>query len=239
MIRIENLTKNFNGKPLLKRVNLKIEKGSTTVIIGRSGCGKTVLLKLIIGLLKPENGSVLVNGVDVTKIGYKKLLQLRKKFGMLFQSSALFDSMTSSQNVGLALRKRLKLPEPEVKRRIEKSLKMVGLEGIQDSFPEELSGGMKKRVGLARAVAIDPEIILYDEPTAGLDPLASKKIVELITRLQSELSATSVVVTHKLSVARKVGDKIAMLHDGEIRFVGTPLEIEEIQDDIVKEFIGK
>ena len=223
---------------MLNDVNLEVQDGETMVVMGRSGCGKSVLLKHIIGLMKPDSGAVLVDGLDITKLDTKALAAVRKRFGMVFQSSALFDSMTVEQNVGLALRKHLGLPEEEVRRKIAASLEVVELEGVEDLFPSELSGGMKKRVALARAIAIDPEFILYDEPTAGLDPVTSRAINKLIVRLKERMSVTSVAVTHDVLSAFEIGDRIAILQDGAIRFEGTPDETRHCDDPIVDQFIS-
>ncbi|HID96083.1 MAG TPA: ATP-binding cassette domain-containing protein [Candidatus Latescibacteria bacterium] len=239
MIAIENLKKSFGENQVLKGVNLNVEKGETMVVIGRSGCGKTVLLKLIIGLLKPDTGSILIDGEDITKVKYKRLLDIRKKVGMLFQASALFDSLTVEQNVGLALRRHSKLPDKEIREKIQKCLAVVELNGIERLLPSEISGGMKKRVGLARAVAMDPEIVLYDEPTAGLDPVTAQGIIRLIIELQNRLSVTSIAVTHDLETAYEIGDRIALLYNGRIHFVGTPEQIKTSEDRVVRQFINR
>lgn len=237
MIEIKDVFKSFRKNEVLKGVNLTIKKGETIVIIGRSGCGKSVLLKLIMGLLKPDSGKILVNGDDVTALNDKELRELRQKFGMLFQASALFDSMTVDENVGLGLREHTKLLEDEVKQRVQEKLKMVGLSRVEEKKPAELSGGMKKRVGLARAIAMDPEYVLYDEPTTGLDPIMADVINDLIISLRNTLSITSIAVTHDIVSAYKIADRVAMLYEGKIIFVGTPQEVKNTNDPTVKQFI--
>ncbi|RKY72087.1 MAG: ABC transporter ATP-binding protein [Candidatus Latescibacterota bacterium] len=238
MVEIKGVFKSFEGKSVLSGVDLQVQRGETMVVIGRSGCGKTVLLKLIIGLLKPDHGSILIDGIDIVRVKYKKLLELRKRMAMLFQGAALFDSLTVEENVGLALRRHSGLPEEEIKDRIRQCLAMVELEGTGHLMPAELSGGMKKRVAIARAIAMGPGIVLYDEPTTGLDPITAQNIVSLIADLQNRISATSIVVTHDLSVAYQIGQRIAMLHDGRIRFVGSPEQIKTSEDEIIKHFVS-
>jgi len=238
MVEIKGVFKSFEGKSVLSGVDLQVQRGETMVVIGRSGCGKTVLLKLIIGLLKPDRGSILIDGVDIVRAKYRKLQELRKRMAMLFQGAALFDSLTVEENVGLALRRHSGLPEEEIKDRIRQCLAMVELEGTGQLMPAELSGGMKKRVAIARAIAMGPGIVLYDEPTTGLDPITAQNIVSLIADLQNRISATSIVVTHDLSVAYQIGQRIAMLHDGRIRFVGSPEQIKTSEDEIIKHFVS-
>ena len=237
MIKIKNLHKSFNGQEVLRGVNLHIKKGETIVIIGRSGCGKSVLLKHLIGLLYPDMGEVIVDGNEVSDMQGKTLDEFRKNFGMLFQGAALFDSLNVFENVGFAYLEHSKLPMEEIKVQVEKALSSVDLADVGDKMPAELSGGMKKRVGLARAICNHPKIILYDEPTTGLDPIMSDMINDLIIRLHTQLKVTSVVVTHDMTSAYKVGTKIAMLYDGKIISVGTPDEIKNTSDPIVRQFI--
>jgi phospholipid/cholesterol/gamma-HCH transport system ATP-binding protein len=237
MIEIVDLCKSFGGNEVLKDVNLKIKKGETVVVIGRSGCGKSVLLKHIIGLMKPDCGSILVGGVDVTTLKGNQLYEFRRKFGMLFQGAALFDSLSVWQNVGLGLIEHTDLSEREIRERAREKLALVGLTGVEDVHPAELSGGMKKRVGLARAIAMDPEVVLYDEPTTGLDPIMADVINELIRTLQATLKITSVAVTHDMKSAYKIGDKLAMLYGGKIVFEGTPDEIMHTRDEAIRQFI--
>lgn len=237
-IEIKNLYRAFGGLQVLKGVNLLIERGETIVIIGRSGCGKSVLLKNIIGILKPDSGEIFMDGVDVTKLGEYGLTEYRKRFGMLFQGAALFDSLTVKENVAFELEEHLNLSEAEISRRVREYLGMVGLTGIEDKKPAELSGGMKKRVGLARAIAMNPEFILYDEPTTGIDPIMGDIINELIVKLHDQLRVTSIVVTHDMVSAYKIADRIAMLYNGKIVFTGTPEEIKETDDPVVHQFIS-
>ena len=222
---------------MLGGVDLMIGEGRTVAIIGESGCGKSVLLKIIIGLLKPNSGSVLFDGLDITRIKYKELVEIRKRFGMVFQGSALFDSLTVEENVGLGLRRHTKLSEEEVRKRIGWCLDHVGLKGVDDKFPAELSGGMKKRVAFARAIAMNPQFLLYDEPTTGLDPVTARRINQLIGYLNQKLSVTSIIVTHDIATVSRVADRMAMLHQGVIRFEGTPEEMMGAEDPVVRQFV--
>ncbi|MBU4310263.1 ABC transporter ATP-binding protein [bacterium] len=237
MIVIEDLHKSFGDNKVLRGVNLKIEKGKTFVIIGRSGCGKSVLLKHIIGILKPNKGRILIDGCDITKLDKKRLNEVRKKFGMLFQGAALFDSLTVEENVAFGLRRHTNLSREETRRIVNEKLGLVGLARNGLLRPAELSGGMKKRVGLARAIAMEPEIVLYDEPTTGVDPIMGDAINELIIELHDKLKITSVAVTHDMISAYKVADRIAMLYEGEIIEVGTPREIKNTKNPVVRQFI--
>ncbi len=239
MVRIEcrNVWKQFDDKRVLQGVDLTIEPGETVVIIGQSGTGKSVLLKHIVGLLAPDRGAVLVDGVNVGKLSRKKLFELRMRFGMVFQSAALFDSLTVAENVGLAIREHTDKSDEEIARICDDKLRMVGLEGVGNKAPSELSGGMKKRVGFARAIAMNPQCVLYDEPTTGLDPIMADVINNLIIKLSSDLKITSVVVTHDLASAYKVGHRIAMLHEGVVIFQGTPDEVRETNHPLVRQFI--
>jgi phospholipid/cholesterol/gamma-HCH transport system ATP-binding protein len=237
MIHIVDLHKSFGDTRVLCGVNLEIGDSETIVIIGRSGCGKSVLVKHINGLLKPDRGKIMVDGEDISHYQGKKLFQLRRKFGMLFQGSALLDSMTVADNVGLGLKHHTSLDEEAIHQRVRSRLAMVGLLGMESLYPAELSGGMKKRVGLARAMALDPKYLIFDEPTTGLDPIMADVINELILRLQKELSITSIAVTHDMVSASKIADRIAMLHEGKIIFDGTPQQIRQSTDPIVQQFI--
>ncbi len=237
MIQLQDLYKSFRRQRVLEGVTLEIKTGETMVIIGRSGCGKSVLLKHIIGLLRPDGGKVLVEGKDVGGLSPSGLKDLRKHFGMLFQGAALFDSLTVGENVALALREHHRMGNGKVEEIVARKLKMVGLQGVESMKPAELSGGMKKRVGLARAIAMDPQYVLYDEPTTGLDPIMADKINELIRQLQKDLSITSVAVTHDMQSAYKIADRIAMLYEGRIIFLGTPQEIQDSASPIVQQFI--
>jgi phospholipid/cholesterol/gamma-HCH transport system ATP-binding protein len=237
MIEIINLHKSFGKNHVLRGVNLKVEKGESMVVIGGSGSGKSVLLKHIIGILKPDEGKVLIGGIDITTLSENELYEMRKKFGMLFQMSALFDSMTVWENVGFSLIRQKRMSEKEAKALAGEKLRMVGLVGVEDLMPSELSGGMKKRVGLARAIAHEPEILLYDEPTTGLDPIMADAINDLIVEMKKHLSITNVAITHDMHSAYKIADRIAMLYEGKIIEIGTPYEIKNTQYPIVRQFI--
>ena len=237
MIEIINLCKSFDGHKVLDGLNLNINTGETTVIIGRSGCGKSVLLKHIIGLLRPDSGQVLIDGKDVTKMDEKELSFLRMKFGMLFQGAALFDSLNILENVAFGMIEHMNSPKEEIAKRVRECLNLVGLKGIEDKKPAELSGGMRKRVGLARAIALRPQIILYDEPTTGVDPIMGDAINDLIIELHNKLKVTSIAVTHDMTSAYKIGNRIAMLYNGKIVVNGTPEEIKNTKDPIVRQFI--
>ena len=238
MIEISGLHKSLAGHKVLNGVYLKIDKGITCVIIGRSGCGKSVLLKHIVGILKPEKGKVVIDGQEVGALKEKELAALRLKIGMVFQGGALFDSMTVGENVGFGLIEHDHLPHRQLLERIEESLALVGLHGIANLMPSELSGGMRKRVALARAICIKPEIILYDEPTTGVDPITADSINELIKDLHDKLKVTSIVVTHDMKSAYKVADKIAMLYHGKIIAEGASEEIQDSGNPIVHQFIN-
>ncbi len=237
MIEIINLCKNFGDHVVLNNLNLTINTGETTVIIGRSGCGKSVLLKHIIGILKPDSGQAFIDGKDITKLADRAVNAIRMKFGMLFQGAALFDSLSVWENVAFGMLEHARKQKEEVMDRVVECLNIVGLSGVEELKPAELSGGMRKRVGLARAICMKPEIILYDEPTTGLDPIMADAINTLIRELHDKLKVTSVAVTHDMISAYKIADKIAMLYDGRIVAVGTPEEIKNTRDPVVKQFI--
>jgi phospholipid/cholesterol/gamma-HCH transport system ATP-binding protein len=237
IISIRGLTKTFDRVRVLDELDLEIYRGETHVVIGRSGCGKSVLLKHITGLLSPDAGQILFQNEDITDFTRKKLFQMRMHFGMLFQSSALFDSMSVGENVALPLRKHTDMEEEEIRVKVCEKLQLVGLTDVYDKYPAEMSGGMKKRIGLARAVVMNPSVVLYDEPTTGLDPIMADVINELIMGLKKELEITSIVVTHDIKSAYKVGDHIAMLHGGRIIFSGTPQEVRTTDRPIVRQFI--
>jgi phospholipid/cholesterol/gamma-HCH transport system ATP-binding protein len=240
MIEIKNLHKKFGNKEVLKGINLTINKWETIVIIGRSGCGKSVLIKHIVGLLQPDEGYVKVEGRIVSDLNEKELYQLRKKFGFLFQGSALFDSMTVEENVGLSLMESSAKPHSEeIHKVVNEKLSIVALSGVNKLKPAELSGGMKKRVGLARALVTNPDYILYDEPTTGLDPIMSDSIDKLIKELTEKLNVTSIVVTHDMQSVKNVADKVAMIHDGIVYFTGTPDEMLKSKDPVIIEFIKR
>jgi phospholipid/cholesterol/gamma-HCH transport system ATP-binding protein len=237
MIQIQGLRKSFNSAEVLRGVDLEIPDHETVVVIGRSGCGKSVLLKHLCGLLKPDAGSVMVDGVDIVPMSEDALAPVRRKFGFLFQGAALFDSMTLFDNVAFPLREERKLSEDEITRRVEEVLEIVDLLQAKDKKPAELSGGMRKRAGLARAFVMLPKYLLYDEPTTGLDPVRADSINNLILRLRDRYQVTSVAVTHERASAYKIADRIAMLHDGRIHAVGTPQEIQANPNPIVQQFI--
>ncbi|MGD0262006.1 MAG: ABC transporter ATP-binding protein [Verrucomicrobiota bacterium] len=237
MIEVRDLKKRFGAHSILDGVTFRIEKGESVVIIGRSGGGKSVLLKHLIGLLSPDAGQVLIDGENIVPMNERQLLRVRRKFGMLFQSAALFDSMTVAENVGFAFRRDRSLPKKEIRQKVAEMLEMVDLPGTEDKQPSELSGGMKKRVGLARAIIYHPQIILYDEPTTGLDPIASDSIDKLILRVRDRLDVTTVVVTHDMRSARRLGQRIMLLHKQRIYATGTPDEIFNSQDPVVRQFV--
>ncbi len=237
MIRIKGLWKSFGDNKVLKGLNLDIETGETIVVIGQSGCGKSVLMKTIVGLLIPDDGEIEIENVSLKNISRKKLLEIRKKIGMVFQSSALFDSFSVWENVGLGLIEHSKMSQDEIMRIAREKLKLVGLSDVEDMYPAELSGGMKKRVGIARAIAMNPQFVLYDEPTTGLDPIIADRINNLIIELQKKLNITTVTVTHDIISAYKIADRIAMLYDGEIIFDGTPKEVQNTDNPYVQQFI--
>ncbi len=240
MIEIVNLHKAFNSNKVLNGVNLLINEGETLAIIGKSGSGKSVLLKHIVGLLFPDEGYVVVENEKIDPADKNKLYKIRRKFGYLFQSAALFDSMTVGENIALPLVENdYNLSGNEINKRIREKLELVGLPGTENMKPAELSGGMKKRVGLARALVTEPRYILYDEPTTGLDPIMSDSIDELIKNLADKLNVTSIVVTHDMFSVKNVSDRIAMLHEGKIYFVGTPEEILNSDDKVINEFIKR
>ena len=237
MISIRNVTKNFGGKNVLNGLSLEIPRGETLVIMGQSGCGKSVLLKIITGLMAADSGEIWFDGTEISSLKGKKINNLRRKIGMLFQSAALFDSMTVAENVAFMLDQHTDLDKREMRRVVDEKLGLVDLEGVQDLRPAELSGGMRKRVGLARALAFDPEVILYDEPTTGLDPVTCTEINQLIKDLHERLQVTSVVVTHDMHSAFSVATRMAMIHEGKRVAYGRPNEIINIDDPILQQFI--
>jgi phospholipid/cholesterol/gamma-HCH transport system ATP-binding protein len=237
MIIISNLHKRFGPKQVLKGVNLKIYDGESLVILGPSGCGKSVLLKHIIGLMKPDSGQVLIDGEDITAFDQKRLDALRMRMGMLFQSAALFDSLNVEENIAFGLRRHTSLSDKAIHHIVSEKLELVGLPGTNYLMPSELSGGMRKRVGLARAIAMEPEMILYDEPTTGLDPIMTSAIDELHLSLKERLGVTSIVVTHDLNSAYRTCDRIALHWGGQIVEIGTKDEIINSPNPIVQQFI--
>ncbi|HFE64036.1 ABC transporter ATP-binding protein [candidate division KSB1 bacterium 4484_188] len=237
MIEIENLWKSFNSNQVLTGLQLNIHDGESLVVIGKSGSGKSVLLKLMIGLLKPERGKIRIEREDIVGMGFRDLQKIRRRFGFVFQAAALFDSLTVAENVGLALRKFFHYSEGKIEHRIRECLAFVDLEGAENKYPAELSGGMKKRVGVARAIATYPQYILFDEPTTGLDPETAENINQLIVKLKNEMEVTSVVVTHDMHSAFTVGDRIVLLHDGKIEVEGSPTEIRKMVHPEVQKFL--
>ncbi|WIW71022.1 ABC transporter ATP-binding protein [Anaerosinus gibii] len=237
MIELKGVNKSFQQRRILKNINLEITKGETLAIIGASGSGKSTLLRLIIGLLKPDNGEIWIKNKEISNLSEKELNEVRLNMGMVFQYSALFDSMTIGDNVAFGLREHTTLSEAEIKEIVQENLRMVDLEGFENMMPNELSGGMKKRVSLARAIAFKPEILLYDEPSAGLDPMMSAKIDELIYHMQQKLGVTSIVVTHHMNSAFAIADRIAMIHEGEIIAIGDVEMIQNLENPIVQNFI--
>jgi phospholipid/cholesterol/gamma-HCH transport system ATP-binding protein len=235
-IEVEDLHKSFGSQTVLNGVNLKIECGETLTVLGPSGTGKSVLLRLIIGLQKPDAGSIKVNGKEITQLTRKKLNQVRKEIGFLFQSAALYDSLSVEENVAFPLRQHTQLSDTERTEQVRALLTSVGIEGGFEKLPAQISGGMRKRVGLARALALAPKILLYDEPTAGLDPVTSSKINELILRLQKERKISSIVVTHDVHSARTVSDRLAFLHEGSIKAEGSAEELERSDNELIFQF---
>ena len=238
LIKFDNVFKDFGDKEVLRGVSIGVAKNESVVVIGQSGCGKSVLLKHINGLIKPDSGTVYVGSNDIGALRFKELNDVRQNIGMLFQSAALLDSLTVGENVGLALKEVMHLSAIERREIVAEKLALVGLSGTESKFPSELSGGMRKRVGLARAIATNPAILLYDEPTTGLDPITADRINDLIIDLHKKLHVTSITVTHDMTSAYKVGEKIVMLYDGKVEFEGSPDETRNSSNPIVKQFIN-
>lgn len=237
MIQLKDVYKAFGPKQVLQGFSLDVKEGETMVIIGYSGTGKSVAIKHIVGLLEPDAGEVWVDNVRVDTLPRRELVQLRSKIGYVFQFAALFDSLSIGENVAMGLRKQGTLTDAEIAARVEESLRIVDLDDVAHRFPAELSGGMRKRVGIARAVALRPKYILYDEPTTGLDPVTSAVIDELMVRMRDQLGVTGIVITHDMRSAYRVGTRIAMLYEGRVRWVGTVDEIHHTDDPIVRQFI--
>ncbi len=237
MIRVVDLHKAFGDNKVLRGVNFRLRRGETLVIIGQSGCGKSVLLKHIMGLLKPDRGKVFVDDVEITSLSEDELHTITRKFGMLFQGTALFDSMTVGENVAFGLERYTDYSKEEIKELVRENLAKVGLRDIEDLMPYELSGGMRKRVGLARAIAYKPDIILYDEPSTGIDPIRADAINDLIILMKKDMKATELIITHDMVSAYKIADRIGMLYEGKIIEIGTPEEIENSKNPIVQQFI--
>jgi len=236
-IRVANLYKSFGESQVLRGVDLEVHQGESMVVIGGSGSGKTVLIKCIIGLMQPDEGEIYVDDLEISNLNEKGMNEVRKKFGMLFQWGALFDSMTVWENVGFGLRHQTRLKEEDIRRIASEKLALVGLRNVEDLMPSELSGGMRKRVSLARAIAIEPEILLYDEPTTGIDPIMADAINDLIVEMREKLNVTSIAITHDMKSAYKIGDRIAMLYQGKIIEIGTPEEIGNSSNSIVQQFV--
>ncbi|MSR88050.1 MAG: ABC transporter ATP-binding protein [Candidatus Margulisbacteria bacterium] len=238
MITLKNVTKSFNGNSIVRGIDLSVSEGERIAIIGPSGCGKSTLLRLLMGLQQTDTGQVWIDNEDITQMDIKQLRRMRTKFGMLFQHAALFDSMTVGENVAFPLREILHLPEAEIQARVKDKLLWVEMSGKEHRMPSELSGGQQKRVGLARAIACDPKIILYDEPTTGLDPILSTNIEDLIVKLNKESHTTSIIVTHQISTILRTADKIYLMRDGVLLPPETPESIQESQNPYIKEFIS-
>ncbi len=237
MIRLENIHKTLSNKEVLRGLNLHVEEGETMVIVGGSGTGKSVSLKHIVGLMRPDEGSVQVDGHEISTARGRKLDRIRECFGVLFQSGALLNWMTVEQNVALPLYEHTKLGDDEIRTKVREKLEMVSLDGSEEKYPSEISGGMKKRVALARAIITEPKILLYDEPTSGLDPVMSRHVDKLIVEMRERLNVTSVVVTHDLHSAFSIGDRVAMLHEGRAIEVAAPKDFAKSENEIVREFI--
>jgi phospholipid/cholesterol/gamma-HCH transport system ATP-binding protein len=239
LIDVQDLYKSFNGFPVLKGINLKIPEGTTTVILGGSGSGKTVLMKHIMGLFKPDRGQVIVDGQNVSTMSRQELAVFRQRMGMVFQSAALFDSMTVADNVAFPLREHNPgLSEAEIQEKVKEKLAVVDLHGVEQKFPAELSGGMRKRVGLARAIVREPKIVLYDEPTTGLDPLTTESVDEMIIHARERLLVTSVVISHDVGSAFHIADRIAMLNEGRVVEEGTPAAVRNTKEPFTRQFLA-
>jgi len=238
-IVVRDLSKSFGDRKVLKSVSFDVYEGEIFILIGGSGSGKSTTIKHIIGLLQPDSGSIEIDGVDITKLSKKELIEFRRKLGYLFQEGALFDSLKVWENVGFYYLENTKMSEKEIKEIAIEKLSLVGLKGVEDLYPSQLSGGMRKRVSLARAISTNPEIVLYDEPTSGLDPITSAMIDNLILNLRNTLGMTSIVVTHDLATAFDIGDRIAFIHKGVIYAIGTPEEIKNSPDPVVQQFINR
>ncbi len=238
IIQVVGLHKAFGEHQVLKGIDLAVPAGSTLVILGGSGSGKTVLMKHLIGLLKPDQGQVIVDGEDLVPLGAEDLARVRRKFGMVFQAAALFDSMTVFENVSFPLKEHTKMSEEEMRKIVKDKLGIVGLKNVEEKFPADLSGGMRKRVGLARAIVLDPKIVLYDEPTTGLDPITTDYVDDMIVMTKQRLGVTSMVISHDIASSFKVADQLAVLYDGQIAAQGTPDEVRRSDHPHVKKFLA-
>lgn len=236
-IALDGLEKSFGPKPVLRGVSCAFEAGKTTVVIGPSGCGKSTILRMIMGLMRPDAGAIFCNGEDLTRLAPLDWVKFRHQVGMVFQSAALFDSLTVGENVGFALHEHTAMTDAEIQEVVEEKLAVVGLSGTSHLYPSELSGGMQKRVSIARAIARNPALLLYDEPTTGLDPITSTVIEDLIVRIAQQTRATSIVVTHQLSTIFRTGDRIVMLHQGKVVGSGTPEEMKATTEPIISSFL--
>jgi len=237
VISLQHVHKSFGGKPVLRDMSIDVDQGESLVIVGGSGTGKSVTLKHIIGLLKPDKGRVVVADHDITAMKEVELNHFRRHFGMAFQEGALFDSMSVFENIAFPLRRHTKMTEPEIRARVEECLEDVHLHNVEKKRPSELSGGMRRRVGFARAISLEPDILLFDEPTTGLDPVISDVIADLIVEMDQKLGTTTVTITHDMKVAFKIADRVAMLHQGHIIAQGTPEEFQACRNPIVEQFI--
>jgi phospholipid/cholesterol/gamma-HCH transport system ATP-binding protein len=237
-VEVRSVSKSFGSRKVLKGISLEVARGETLSVLGRSGTGKSVLLKLIIGLQKPDSGSIFIQGEEVTHLPLERLNQVRKKVGFLFQQAALYDSLTVEENVAFPLRRHTTLSDGQRKKRVGELLASVGMERDMGKMPAEVSGGMQKRVGLARALALEPDILLFDEPTAGLDPITAAEIDELILRLQKERQMASVVVTHDIQAAQAVSDRLVLMQDGQILVAGTFEDLQKSRDPFVRQFLN-
>jgi phospholipid/cholesterol/gamma-HCH transport system ATP-binding protein len=237
VIKVSGLRKSFRGQPVLRGVDLEVPDGSITIIIGRSGEGKSVFLKHLLGLLRPDSGRIEVDGIDVTGLHGRAMDEVRKRYGVVFQGGALFDSMTCRDNVAFPLREKLRLSNAVIAKRTDAALDQVGLSGVGDKYPEEVSGGMRKRVAIARALATEPEIIFFDEPTTGLDPVLVNTIHHLILDLHRRFRFTALMVSHEIPEIFEIADRVGMLHEGRILEVGPPAVIQVSQNEVVRQFI--
>ena len=237
MIEVKNLYKSYGGKGVLSDISLSVSHGQSLAVVGKSGAGKSVLLRCLIGLVKPDNGTIYVDNKLINTMNFSQLQKIRSSIGMVFQFGALFDSMTVGENISLALQKLTKLNENEIQQRVHNSLEEVDMAGTENLMPAELSGGMKKRVGIARAIAIEPAYLFYDEPTTGLDPVMTDSINRLIRKFQDTGEVTSVIITHEMRTVYDVADRVLLLHEGRIQYDGSPDTINNVDDPVVQQFI--